>query len=46
MLYEGQDGRGGRLREIRMMVNKRGTARAANRRVTLAELADRRTYVG
>lgn len=35
MLYEGQDGRGGRLAQIRMAVNKRGTARAPRRRVRL-----------
>jgi hypothetical protein len=33
LLYEGQDGRGGRLAEIRRMVNKRGTSRAPRRRV-------------
>lgn len=36
ILYEGQDGRGGRLAQIRMAVNKRGTARAPARRVRLA----------
>jgi hypothetical protein len=35
VLYEGQDTRGGRLREIRMLVNKRGTTRAPARRVSL-----------
>lgn len=30
--YEGQDQRGGRLREIRMSINKRGTARAPRSR--------------
>ena len=33
ILYEGQDGRGGRLAEIRRQTNKRGTARAPRRRV-------------
>lgn len=46
VMYEGQDGRGGRLREIRQLVNKRGTARAADRRVTLSSLADRTLWVG
>jgi len=38
MLYEGQDGRGGRLGQIRVLVNKRGTARAPRSRVTLSPL--------
>jgi len=46
MLYEGQDGKGGRLREIRQLVNKRGTARAAGRRTTLTPLATRDAWVG
>jgi hypothetical protein len=33
LLYEGQDGRGGRLGQIRIQVNKRGTGRAPSRRV-------------
>lgn len=33
ILYEGQDGRGGRLGQIRMLVNKRGTQRAPRIRV-------------
>lgn len=33
LLYEGQDGRGGRLGQIRQLVNKRGTGRAPRRRV-------------
>lgn len=33
ILYEGQDGRGGRLGQIRMLVNKRGTQRAPRSRV-------------
>jgi hypothetical protein len=33
--YEGQDGRGGRLAQIRMSVNKRGTGRAPRGRVLL-----------
>lgn len=33
--YEGQDGRGGRLAQIRMSVNKRGTGRAPRGRVLM-----------
>lgn len=33
LLYEGQDGGGGRLSQIRAQVNKRGTSRAPRRRV-------------
>jgi len=46
VLYEGSDGNGGRLREIRKLVNKRGTARAAPRRVSLSPVADRGAWVG
>jgi len=35
VLYEGPDGRAGRLGQIRMLVNKRGTARAPRRRATM-----------
>ena len=35
MLYEGQDGRSGRLAVIRSQVNKRGTALAPRRRVVV-----------
>jgi hypothetical protein len=34
ILYEGQDGRGGRLAQIRVMVNKRGSARPPRRKVS------------
>lgn len=34
ILYEGEDGRGGRLGQIRMLVNKRGTQRAPRRRMS------------
>lgn len=34
ILYEGQDGRGGRLAQIKSQVNKRGTARAPRRIVS------------
>ena len=46
VLYEGQDGRGGRLAQIRVMVNKRGTARAASRKVTVKVLNSHASYVG
>jgi hypothetical protein len=42
--YEGPDGRGGRLAQIRILVNKRGTARAPDRRVTLATSMGRRDW--
>jgi hypothetical protein len=42
--YEGPDGRGGRLAQIRTLVNKRGTARAPDRRVTLATSMGRRDW--
>ena len=45
-LYEGQDGRGGRLAQIRQAVNKRGTARAAPRRVRLRPVSDHGAWVG
>jgi hypothetical protein len=45
-LYEGQDGRGGRLAQIRTLVNKRGTAKAANRRVRLRPMFPSGTYTG
>lgn len=46
-LYEGQDGSGGRLREIRKMINKRGTALAPRRRTTgLRTVSSRGSWVG
>jgi hypothetical protein len=45
-LYEGQDGRGGRLAQIRIAVNKRGTARAAPRRVRLRPTFSHGYWVG
>jgi hypothetical protein len=42
--YEGADGRGGRLAQIRTLINKRGTARAADRRVTLPGVAGRQAW--
>jgi hypothetical protein len=45
-LYEGQDGRGGRLAQIRVSVNKRGTARAARRKVRAPAVAARGGWVG
>lgn len=47
MLYEGQDGRGGRLAQIRSSVNKRGTGRAPTRRVRGLRIVSRNTsWVG
>lgn len=46
VLYEGQDGRGGRLGQIKMLVNKRGTQRAPRRRVRLSGVADARSWIG
>jgi hypothetical protein len=46
MQYEGQDGRGGRLAQIRSAVNKRGTARAPRRRVRLSGVSTHDTWVG
>jgi hypothetical protein len=46
VLYEGQDGRGGRLGQIKSLVNKRGTARAASRKVTVKVLNSHDSYVG
>lgn len=46
MLYEGQDGRGGRLSQIRIAVNKRGTARAPARRVRLRVTSSHDHWIG
>jgi hypothetical protein len=46
VLYEGQDGRGGRLAQIRSAVNRRGTAKAPGRRVLLRGIAARESWVG
>ena len=43
-LYEGQDGRGGRLAQIKVLVNKRGTARAARRNVRLPGVSSSGAY--
>jgi len=43
--YEGQDGRTGRLSEIRKQINKRGTARLPRRNVKLRPVASRRAWV-
>lgn len=40
ILYEGDNGQGGRLAQIRSQVNKRGTARAPRRRVRLGGVRD------
>jgi len=44
--YEGQDTRGGRLREIRLLVNKRGTAKAPRMRGSVRGVSDRTAWVG
>jgi len=44
-LYEGQDGRGGRLGQIRILVNKRGTARASRRNVQLRPVSRSGAYI-
>jgi hypothetical protein len=44
--YEGQDGRGGRLAQIRAAVNRRGTSRVAPRRVSLRPVGDHGAWVG
>jgi hypothetical protein len=44
--YEGQNGLGGRIALIKMLVNKRGTARAPGRRVRLRGIASREAWVG
>ena len=46
MLYEGQDGRAGRLGQIRAAVNKRGTARAPGRRVRLRTVSSHDYWIG
>ena len=45
-LYEGQDSRGGRIAQIKMLVNKRGTARAPRRRVRVRGVRGHSSYVG
>lgn len=44
ILYEGQDGRGGRLAQIRQAVNKRGTARGARVDVRLPAVSRSGAY--
>lgn len=46
ILYEGQDGRGGRLVQIKVMVNKRGTATPPRRKVGHKANSDRLSWVG
>ena len=46
ILYEGQDGRGGRLGQIRIAVNKRGTAKAPSRKVSLSSVGSYDSWVG
>jgi hypothetical protein len=45
-LYEGQDARGGKLQLIKQLVNKRGTARAPRRRVTVRTVSQRPRLIG
>jgi hypothetical protein len=45
-LYEGADGRGGKLQDIKRLVNKRGTARAPRRRVRVRTVSSHKDYVG
>jgi hypothetical protein len=45
-LYEGPDGRAGRIAQIRSLVNRRGSARAPRRRVTLSAQTSRDAWVG
>jgi hypothetical protein len=44
VLYEGQDGRGGRLAQIRIGINKRGTARAPRAHVRLSSGLGRESF--
>lgn len=44
--YEGPDGRGGRIMQIKQAVNKRGTARAPDRRSTFTTVPSRAGWVG
>jgi hypothetical protein len=46
VMYEGQDGNGGRIREIRSQVNKRGTAKGLMRKVRLQAPLARGSWVG
>jgi len=46
ILYEGADGRGGRLAQIRMLVNKRGTGIPVRRRVRLPGMSYSGYYAG
>lgn len=45
-LYEGPDGRGGRIQAIKIAVNTRGTARAPKARVLLRPQRPHRSWVG
>ena len=46
ILYEGQNGREGRLAQIKALVNKRGTAKAPRRYVNLRPTSSSGAYVG
>jgi hypothetical protein len=45
-LYEGQDGRGGRISLIKSLINRRGTSRAPRGRVRLRAVGTRHGWVG
>ena len=45
VLYEGQDGRGGRLAQIKVAVNKRGTARAPRAHVRAKSVSGSGAYI-
>ena len=44
--YEGPDGRGGKLAQIRTLANKRGTSRSAPRNVRIRPVSDSSAWVG
>ena len=46
ILYEGQDSRGGRIAEIKRMVNRRGTSRLPRSRVSLAPVSASSRWTG
>jgi hypothetical protein len=46
ILYEGTDGRGGRLGQIRMLTNKRGSSIPVRRRVRMHRTSSSGSYVG
>ena len=46
MLYEGQDGKSGKIALIKQLVNKRGTGRAPRRRVRVRTVRSNKSFVG